>query len=322
MQSRERAPTAGQCPARGSLYQEVTNRIVADLERGRVPWVRPWGQNPARVGLPRNAASGRPYSGINILILWEAMLAAGWPTQRWLTFRQAQDLSGTVCKGARGTTVFYAAKFVPKQRGAEGRPENDGTDDPPKRPDQPRAVPFLKRFTVFNIAQCEGLPDELQANPVATSEGKRLANADALISATGADLRMGGQGAFYSPNGDYIVVPPLAAFGQSLDYYRTCLHELGHWTGHSARLARDLSGRFGSPAYAREELVAEMASAFVCAALGIEPTVRYADYLASWLDVLRTDNRAIFRAASAASKAADFLLARQSGAAALDGVAA
>lgn len=322
MQSQERGPTTGQRQTRESLYQEVTDRIVADLERGHVPWVRPWGKNPASVGLPCNATSGRPYSGINILILWDAVLAEGWPTQRWLTFRQAQDLGGTVRKGARGTTVFYAAKFVPKRRDAEARPENEGTDGSPKHPDQSRAVPFLKRFTVFNIAQCEGLPDELQANPAATSEGRRLADADALISATGVDLRMGGQDAFYSPSGDYIVVPPLAAFGQALDYYRTCLHELGHWTGHPARLARDLSGRFGSPAYAREELVAEMASAFVCAALGIEPTVRHADYLASWLDVLRTDNRAIFRAASAASKAADFLLARQIGAAALDGVVA
>ena len=322
MQSQERGPTTGQRSTRESLYQEVTDRIVADLERGRVPWVRPWGKNPATVGLPCNAASGRSYSGINILILWEAVLAEGWPTQRWLTFRQAQDLGGTVRKGAWGTTVLYAAKFAPKQRGAEGRPENEGTDDPPKRPDQPRAVPFLKRFTVFNIAQCEGLPDELESNPAATSEGRRPADADALISATGADLRTGGQDAFYSPSGDYIVVPPLAAFGQSLDYYRTCLHELGHWTGHSTRLARDLSGRFGSSAYAREELVAEMASAFVCAALGIEPTVRHADYLAYWLDVLRADNRAIFRAASAASKAADFLLTSQSGAGVLSGAAA
>ncbi|MBI2742005.1 MAG: DUF1738 domain-containing protein [Rhodospirillales bacterium] len=284
MQSKERGPTASQRHTRESLYQEVTDRIVANLEQGRAPWVRPWGKSPAGVGLPRNAASGRPYSGINILILWDAVLAEGWPAQRWLTFRQARDLGGMVRKGARGTTVFYAAKFVPKRRGAEGRPENEGADDPPKRPDQPRAVPFLKRFTVFNIAQCEGLPDELEANPVATSECKRLADADALISATGADLRIGGQDAFYSPNGDYIVVPPLTAFGQALDYYRTCLHELGHWTSHSVRLARDLSGGFGSPAYAREELVAEMASAFVCAVLGIEPTVRHADYLASWLE--------------------------------------
>lgn len=106
MQSQERGPTTGQRQTRESLYQEVTDRIVADLEQGRVPWVRPWGQNPAGVGLPSNAASGRPYSGINILILWDAVLAEGWPTQQWLTFRQARDLGGTVRKGAQGTTVF------------------------------------------------------------------------------------------------------------------------------------------------------------------------------------------------------------------------
>lgn len=133
--------------------------------------------------------------------------------------------------------------------------------------------------------------------------------AEALIAASGADFRVGGNEAFYMPGLDRIQVPPQSAFHEAINYYRTCLHELSHWTGHPTRLARDQSGRHGSPNYAREELVAEMGSAFLCAALGIEPTVRHADYLASWLRVLRDDNRAIFRAASQASKAADFLLA-------------
>lgn len=132
--------------------------------------------------------------------------------------------------------------------------------------------------------------------------------AEELIAATGADFRIGGDEAFYAPSGDFVIVPPQPAFHHQIDYYRTALHELGHWTGHGSRLDRDQAGRFGSAPYAREELVAELASAFLCAALGIEPTVRHADYLGSWLAVLSADNRAIFKAASQASKAAEFLL--------------
>jgi antirestriction protein ArdC len=133
--------------------------------------------------------------------------------------------------------------------------------------------------------------------------------AEALIAASGADFRIGGARAFYDVGGDYVQVPPQPAFAHQIDFYRTALHELGHWTGNKARLARDQPGRFGSALYAREELCAELASAYLCAALGIVPTVRHADYLVSWLNVLRADNRAIFKAASQASKAADFLLA-------------
>ncbi|WOI52215.1 zincin-like metallopeptidase domain-containing protein [Parvularcula sp. LCG005] len=132
--------------------------------------------------------------------------------------------------------------------------------------------------------------------------------AERLIHATGADFRVGGDSAYYVPSHDFILVPPQAAFLNQINYYRTCFHELGHWTGHAARLARDLTTKFGTKDDAREELVAEMASAFLCAEMGIVPTVRHADYLANWLDVLREDKRAVFRAASLASKAADFVL--------------
>ena len=134
-------------------------------------------------------------------------------------------------------------------------------------------------------------------------------DAERLIAATNADFRVGGDRAYYVPSADYIQVPPQPAFFEQINYYRTCFHELGHWTGHEKRLARDLSGGFGSKLYAREELVAEMTSAFICAALGIVPTVRHADYIGSWLEVLREDSRAIFRAASQASKAANFIRA-------------
>jgi antirestriction protein ArdC len=284
---------------KASLYQEVTDRIVTELEQGRVPWVQPWGGAKAGLGLPKNAATGRRYSGVNILILWGAVIAKGFACQHWLTFRQALDLGGNVRKGEHGTTVCYADRFIPK--GELERAQQEGTE--------PEAVPFLRRFTVFNIAQCDGLPDNLFAGVPNLPEREIIPEAEALIAGTRADFRIGGDHACYVPSGDYIQVPPQAAFFEQINYYRTCFHELGHWTGHPSRLSRDLSGRFGSNPYAREELVAEIASAFTCASLGIVPTVRHADYLGSWLDVLREDNRAIFRAASFATKAADFILA-------------
>ncbi|SIT54822.1 Antirestriction protein [Mesorhizobium prunaredense] len=281
-----------------SLYQEITDRIVAELERGTVPWVKPWGRAKAALGLPRNAATQRRYSGINILILWGAVIERSYPSQNWLTFRQALALGGNVRKGERGTTIVHADRFIPKDE--KERAKADG--------DEPQAVPFLKRFTVFNVAQCDNLPDDLHAAAEPLPAREIVPQAEQLIRRSGADFRIGGDRAFYMPGSDTIQVPPQPAFFHQIDYYRTCFHELGHWTGYPTRLARDLSGSFGSRTYAREELVAEMAAAFICSSLGIEPTVRHSDYIGSWLTVLREDDRAIFRAASHASKAADFLL--------------
>lgn len=293
-------------PVRASLYAEVTDRIVAELKAGRFPWVQPWSKAAAAPGLPRNAVSGRCYSGINVLLLWGAVIERGFASQGWLTFRQMLDAGGCVRKGEHGVTVVYADRFTPEQEKERAKGEGD----------DPKSIPFLKRFTVFNVAQCDGLPERLTTQAPPLPEREAVPVAEALIAATGADFRIGGAKAFYSPGGDYVQVPPQPAFHHQIDYYRTALHELGHWTGHASRLGRDLSHPFGSPEYAREELCAELASAFLCAALGIVPTVRHADYLGAWLDVLRADNRAIFRAASQASKAADYLLASRRDAAA------
>jgi len=295
-------PRSGQ--DRASLYQEITDKIIAELEAGRVPWVQPWGTTAARASLdmPRNAASSRCYSGINVLILWGSVVEHGFSGQRWLTFRQALGLGGHVRKGETGTTVVYADRFVPDEE--RQRAERDG--------DEPGAIPFLKRFTVFNTDQCEGLPAELSTTPPPVAEGMILPQAEALISSTGADFRIGGDRAFYSPSHDFVQVPRPEAYFEPINWHRTALHELGHWSGHASRLGRDLSGGLGSAPYAKEELVAEMTSAFVCATLGIVPTVRHADYIGSWLKVLREDDRAIVRAASTASKAADYLLAFRS----------
>lgn len=300
---------------RASLYDSVTNRIIAELEEGRLPWVQPWGRSGgASAALPHNARSGRAYSGINILILWGAVIEAGWPSQGWLTFRQALEAGGNVRKGERGTTVVYADQFVPK--GEAERAARDGGSA--------RAVPFLKSFTVFNVAQCEGLRAGIGADPTPLPEREIVPVAEAVIAASGIDFRIGGDRAFYVPAHDYVQVPPQPAFFDQINYYRTALHELTHATGHVSRLNRKLLNSFGSKDYAREELVAEMGSAFLCAALGIEPSVRHADFVGSWLAVLREDNRAIFRAASLASKAAEWLLTRygEAEAIALEGRAA
>lgn len=285
--------------ARVSLYDEVTARIVAELEAGRFPWVQPWDSAVAAPGLPRNAVSHRAYSGINVLILWGEVIARGYASQGWLTFRQALEAGGCVRKGEHGVGVVYADRFTPEAEKERAAAEGGAA----------RAVPFLKRFTVFNVAQCDGLPERMLAGAAPLPERELVPVAEALIAATAADFRIGGAEAYYSPGADYVQVPPQPGFRHQIDYYRTALHELGHWTGHASRLARDLSNPFGSAGYAREELVAELASAFLCAALGIVPSVRHADYLGSWLAVLRADNRAIFRAASLATKAADWLLA-------------
>jgi antirestriction protein ArdC len=290
---------------RASLYDEVTAKIIAQLEAGRFPWAQPWSSAAAVPGLPRNAVSGRPYSGVNVLILWGAVIEGGYPSQDWLTFRQALAAGGCVRKGERGQTIFYADRFTPE----DGRAQGAGAGEREGEDGEPLSIPFLKRFVVFNAAQCDGLPERLTADPTPLPEREQHEDVEALIAATGADFRIGGARAFYDVGGDYVQVPPQPAFTHQIDFYRTALHELGHWTGSAARLARDQSGRFGSALYAREELCAELTSAFLCAALGIVPTVRHADYLGSWLAVLRADNRAIFKAASQASKAADFLLA-------------
>lgn len=284
---------------RMSLYQEITDKISAELEAGRAPWVQPWAAARAPLALPNNAATGRRYSGINVLILWDAVIQNGFAAQSWLTFRQALSLGGHVCKGERGVTVVYADRFTPDDE--RRRAERDG--------DEPYAIPFLKRFTVFNTDQCDGLPKELTTTPTLPDLSAVLPQVEDLIAATGVDFRIRGDHAFYSPSGDFIQVPPPAAYFEPINWHRTALHELSHAAGAPQRLNRDLTGSFGSKQYAFEEMVAEISAAFLCASLGVTPTVRHADYIGSWLDVVREDNRAIVRAASAASKAADYLLA-------------
>ena len=285
---------------RTSLYDDITDKIIAELEAGRVPWVQPWGTPEAKapLAMPRNAATGRQYSGINILILWGAVIEHGYAGQSWLTYLQAKSLGGKVRKGEHGTVIVYTDRFIPDDERERAREAGE----------EPHAIPFLKRFTVFNTAQCENLPEDVTVAAPPPPPGQIEPTVEALIKATGIDFRISGNKAFYVPALDYVVVPPPAAFFEPINWHRTALHELSHASGHHSRLARDLGGCFGSKKYFIEECVAELSSAFCCAALGIKPTVRHADYIGAWIDTMREDNRGIFRAASQASKAADWLL--------------
>lgn len=295
-------PTNTSQSIRRDLYKHVTTRILEHLERGVRPWLKPW--SASHVGhsiLPRRH-NGIPYQGINVLLLWGEAMTRGYAATTWMTFRQALELGAHVRKGETGTLVVFADRFTRTEDGENG--EN-----------VERSIPYLKSYTVFNVEQIDGLPPQyLPAAPVSVAVEIRNAQAESFIAATRATIRFGGDRAYYAPALDAIQLPPLPAFRDIESYYGTALHELTHWTGHNSRCARDLNGhRFGSDAYAFEELVAELGAAFLCAELGITPDVRddHAAYLESWLAILKQDKRAIFAAASQAQRAADYLRSLQ-----------
>ncbi len=271
-----------------TIYQDVTNRIIAQLEAGTVPWVRPWRATSAN-GMPTNLATRKPYSGINVVLLWGAAQDRGFEHDYWLTYRQAQELGGQVRKGAKAEHITKYGTF--EKQNDEGEKESRM---------------YLKSYSVFNVAEIDGI--ELPS-PVQLQDHERNAEAERFIAATGATIHHGGGRAFYRPARDDITLPELGRFDSAQRYYSTALHELSHWTGAPHRLARDMANGFGSPNYAREELVAELSAAFLCAALQIDGQLQHADYIASWLRVLKEDSRAIFTATTAATKAAQYLQA-------------
>lgn len=273
------------------IYQEVTDRIVEALESGVAPWVRPW---QLGADFPRNGATKRPYHGINVFLLWLTANARGYRSQDWFTFNQAKQKGGSVRKGERGTLVtFWKLLRVRDQQAA---PDADGT----------KKIPLLRHFTVFNREQIDGLP-AVQAEQVTRHPWERDEAVETFVAASGARIIEGGSVACYVPGADEIHMPPLEVFTSREAFYGTELHELTHWTGHPSRLNRDHSGPFGSQPYAREELVAEMGAAFLCAALGVEGRLQHPEYIGSWIKGLKEDKKAIFRAASEARQAAEYL---------------
>lgn len=288
---------------RKDLCAEITKAIIADLEKGIRPWVRPWttGENTPCRPLRHN---GEPYRGINALWLWRSANLGGYRSPHWLTFRQAQELGGNVRRGEKSATVFYANLYLKNE------------DDDAREPEEKR-IPFLKAYSVFNADQCDNLPEKFSAairKADDTSPRETNETAVRFFANTGAAIREDVERASYSVFEDAIYMPPFRAFEQSDRYYSTLAHELTHWTGHPKRSPRVFPKSSYTPAtYAREELVAELGAAFLCGDLGINLTPRpdHADYIGSWLEVLRNDKRAVFQAASYAQKATDFLHALQ-----------
>src|SRR5262245_37661771 len=255
------------------LYAAVTGRILAELEAGAPPWVKPWSRTPGR-NHPHNAATGRPYSGCNVVLLW--MTAHRWSAPRFLTFRQAVELGGNVRRGEHGTKVYFVKQLEVREKAA------DGTEDT-------RLVPMLREYTVFNVEQCENLPERI-INPTGRAprnQDARDAVVDEFLRATKADIREGAGEAYYAPGSDFVSMPAFEAFQSRDKFYATAFHELGHWTGHTSRLNREFGKRFGDRAYAAEELVAELCSAFLCAEFSIDGDVRHAGYIAHWVELLQ-----------------------------------
>ena len=277
------------------LYQVVTDRIVAALEVGTAPWIKPWSSDFD--GVPINAGSNRPYRGVNRLLLTMEAFARGYRRNAWLTYRQAKEFGGQVRGGQRGAQiVFYRLREVPQA-------EIERSEDEAK----PKVIPLLRAYTVFNVAQVDGLPARL--NPPAPSQPAWAPQeaAEGLLSSSGAQIEHGGSMAFYSPLDDHIQLPRREAFKDAGSYYATGLHELIHWTGHPSRLDRQLGRRFGEAAYAAEELLAEMGGAFLCASCRIDGHLQHAEYIGEWLKVLKQDKRAIFTASTKAQQAADYI---------------
>ena len=281
------------------VYTRITGTIIADLERGTRPWLQPWqaGHQAGPVSRPLRA-SGTPYRGVNILVLWDAAMTHGFSCPFWLTYKQALERGGQVRQGQKGSLVVYADTFTRTE-----------TDDGGNTVDV--AIPFMKGYAVFNAEQVDGLPAYFYAPvPPVREDLTRLEDVDRFFAATGARIVHGGNQACYSVTHDQVRMPALQAFRDEESYYATLAHEMTHWTRHPSRLNRDFGGkRFGDASYAMEELVAEIGAAFLCADLGITPETRedHAAYIAFWLRVLQQDKRAIFTAASHAQRAADHL---------------
>lgn len=271
-----------------TVYQDVTNSIIEQLEKGAIPWVKPW---KADSSADKNLLTQKPYQGINRLILGLSGMVNAYAVPVWASYKQWESIGGQVRKGEKGTRIVFFSK-VDK--------ENKQTGDK-------ESYSVLKAYWVFNASQIDGI----DIVPAATNEAKpftAIEHAEQRIIKTGAALSHGGDAAFYAPSVDRIQLPSKGSFDSEANYYATAFHELVHWTGAKHRLDRELSkGRYGNPAYAFEELVAEMGAAFLCQDYGIQGELRHAGYIQSWLKALRDDSKAVFKAAALAQKAADYL---------------
>ena len=271
-----------------SLHERITQKIVTELKEGSVPWLKPWNCTTL-VGLPRNYVSGRPYSGINVLLTWLSALEYGFTDTRWLTANQISELGGAF-KGQAATRILFARSHT---RAA-------GTDE--------EETYFVhKAYNIFNVEQVGGVALEPEESPPPFEA--RLEHAEAFIAAQGVPITYGGDRAFYSPSQDAINLPFPGSFTPPESYYAVALHELAHASGHPQRLNRP-KGAKGSREYAAEELVAELTAAFLCAELGLPAALHHSGYIGFWVELLENDPKAVFSASREASRAAAFLTAQ------------
>jgi antirestriction protein ArdC len=296
----ERMDTAN----RLDIHQTITDQIVAAIEAGAPEFKMPWHRAQGSLMRPINVATGKRYQGINIVALWLAGEQRGYAAPLWATYRQWQTKGAQVRKGERGAVIVFYKELEFTRANESGEPEDVRTL-------------FARASHVFNVAQVDGYAPREEMQPPSPSAVEAIESAERLLASSGAVFVEGGDRAFYRPADDTIAMPDRHRF-QGSDtispteaWYATKLHELVHWSGAKHRLDRDLSGRFGSDAYAMEELVAELGASFLCADLNVTTELRpdHAAYIASWLAVLRSDKRAVFTAASAAQRAAAYLAA-------------
>jgi antirestriction protein ArdC len=277
------------------IAQTITDRIISELEKGAAPWVKPWRSlrgTPAN-GLAYNPASGTVYRGINQF--WLNMMQAAYPSNQWVTFKQAQALGGTVKAGEKGTGVVYWNVNKKETTDANGDTVTS-------------AYAFIKQYWVFNVSQCENL-DLPEPEPMPEADWVPESSVMDIVQRLelAGDLSHGGDSAYYRPSTDSIVMPPMAAFNSPQNYHATLLHESVHATGHEKRLKRLTPARFGSSEYAYEELVAELGAAMLCAHCGVNGDLRHSGYIESWLKALKNDKQFILSAAGKAQAAMDYL---------------
>ena len=285
---------------RQDIYSRITDQIVNTLEKGLKPWSQPWNAAHAAGPVSRPLRHNEePYNGINILTLWASATDSGYAAPIWMTYRQAKELGGQVRKGEKGAPVVYASSFEKVEL-------DEKTSD-----EAEHMIPFLKAYTVFNVDQIEDLPDRYYEQAEVKSEpNERLEHAERFFDAVDAEILNGGNAAYYAVASDHIQMPSFEAFFNAQSYYATLAHESVHWTRHETRLDRSFDRkRFGDEGYAKEELVAELGAAFLCADLGLalEDRPDHAAYIGSWLKVLKNDKRAIFAASAHAQRAVDYL---------------
>jgi len=295
------------------VYATVTTQIIDAIQKGVGTWRMPWHTSGQYAFSPINVASRKAYRGINTLCLWAAAEAKGYQSGEWGTYKQWQERGAQVRKGEKSTTVVFWKFSNDAQESQEHGDEHESCAS---------RLLFTRGYAVFNGGQVDRYEAKVEPAPTLL---ERIEKADALFNSVGADLRHGGNRAYYAPDLDYIQMPPFGAFVENTRYYSTLAHEHTHWTAKPGRCDRQLGKRFGDNAYAAEELIAELGAAFVCAQLGLstEPREDHAQYINSWLGVLKTDKRAIFTAASKAQQACDWLIKRaERPAVASNGVAA